>query len=219
MPRAVIIIFLLIMAGLTALFYLGMENPPVSLSLQSANKIYTVQLNEKADRFLLPIHLGTRSFNSEVRFTALKGEQSLAKDEMLWSDSSDNRQDVYKYHWISDSIIKYGEIIESVPESKMDEVTVTNETNQSINYLVVEANEKFLILDIQPQSSVKFLAYPQSWLNWISGEGKFSSGKAIPFVGKNFRIGDDRESHVPKHYCVSIKDNEMLIQSEEIKGY
>jgi hypothetical protein len=220
MARAVIILILLIVAGLACIFYFGMESPPVSLTLTSPNKTYVVHLDEHADRYLLPIHLDSRRFSSEVRFNAFKGGQSLAQNEMLWDDPSGGARffDSYKYRWINDSVLKFG-WDESVPQLKNDEVVVSNDTNRPINQLVVNANEHFLILDLQPKSSVKLSAYPQSWLSWVSCKGSFASGKSIPFDGVNFFIRDNRESHVSQHYCISIRDDELLIQSQEIEGY
>lgn len=220
MAKAVIILILLIVVGLACAFYFGMESPPVSLNLSSPSNTYIIHLDEHADRYLLPIHLDSRRFPSEVRFNAFKGERPLAQNEMLWDDSSGGARffDSYKYHWISDSVLKFG-WDESVPQSKIDEVVVSNDTNQPINQLVVNASEYFLILDLPPKSSVKLSAYPQSWLSWVSCKGSFASGKSIPFDGVNFFIRDNRESHVSQHYCISIREDELLIQSQEIEGY
>lgn len=218
MFKAITGIFFLILIGLAAAFYFGMENPPVSLSLTSPNKTYTAQLNERADRYLLPIHLGSRNFPSEVRFTAFKGEHSIAQNEMLWTDSSDNRLDVYKYRWVTDSIIKYGGG-KPASESKTDEVTISNDSNQAIDYLIVHAVEQFLILDFQSQASVKITSIPQPWLPWISCEGRFSSGKVITPNGVNFLLHETGENHTPQHYFISIRDDETLIQSQEAEGH
>ena len=220
MARAVIIIILLIVIGLAYAFYFGMESPPVSLTLSSPNKTYVVHLVERADRYLLPIYIDSRRFNSEVRFSAFKGEKALAQNEMLWDDPSGDARffDSYKYHWITDSVLKFGGD-ESVPQSKIDEVSISNDTNQPINQLVVNASDYFLILDLQPKASVKVPADHQPWLSWLSCGGSFSSGKPIPFDGVNFFIGDNQESHVSQHYCISIRDNGVLIQSQEIEGY
>ncbi len=218
MTKATIIIAIFLALGLATAFYLGMENPPVSLTLASPNKTYLVQLNEHADPYYLPIHLSSRRFASEVRFNLLKGEQTLAQNEILWDDSSDSRLDVYQYHWVSDSVLKY-DWDKSVPQSKMDEIIVFNETNQHIDYLIVEASEDFLIVDLQPGASVKLLAFPQSWLSWASCHGSFASGKIIGWNGVNFSIHDNHENHLPHHYCLTVRDDGVSIQSQEIEGF
>jgi hypothetical protein len=95
----------------------------------------------------------------------------------------------------------------------MDEVMVSNDTNQPVNQLVVHASEYFLILDLPPNATVKLSAHPQSGLSWISCEGKVSSGRAIPFDGVNFLPRDNSDSHVSRHYCISIRGDGVLIQS------
>jgi hypothetical protein len=226
MAKTLIAVFLVLIAlGLACVFflYLGAEAPPVSLSLSSPGKAYRVELSEHVDTYThwapIRLRLDSRRFD-EVRFSAFKGNRVLAQNELLWDDTSGDSRffESIKPRWINDSVLKFGGD-ESLPESKLDEVNVFNDTSQPVDHLLIKSSDFFLVLDLQPKTAVRLFPNPQSWLSWISCEGRFGSGKPIPFEGVNFFIRDDRDSHVSQHYCVSIGDNGVLIQSREVEGY
>jgi hypothetical protein len=198
------------------------ESPAVTLNLSSPNQEYKLQLNENVDRhiYIFPINIFEfRKFN-EVRFSAFKDEQALIENEGLWEDTSSDMRyfDVYKPQWISDSVLKFSDS-RTFAENKMDEVVVLNNTNQPIGYLLVNAGERFLILDLQPNEKVKLSTTPQSWASWISCGGNFQVSKKKFYSGVNFSIHDGNENHVSQHYFVTVKDDEVLIQSQEFEGY
>ncbi len=218
-----LVLIALVLAGVLGL-YLSAEAAPVSLNLLSPANTYRVELNEHADTFAhwAPIRLrfgDPRRFD-EVRFSAFKGDRALAKDELLWDDTSGNSRffESYKYRWLTDSILQFG-WDESLPKSKLDEVTVFNDTNLSVDELRINSGDLFLILDLQPKAATTFSAHPQSWLSWIACEGSLGPDKRIPYGGVNFFIRDNNDTHVAQHYCVAIRDNGVVIQSREVDGY
>jgi len=220
---ASVAVIALVLAGVLGL-YLSAEAAPVSLNLSSPTNVYRVELNEHAETFAhwAPIRLrfgDPRRFD-EIRFSAFKGDHALAKDELLWNDTSGNSRffELYRYRWLTDSVLQFG-WDESLPKSKLDEVTVFNDTNQPVEELRIRSGELFLILDLQPKATTTFSTHPQSWLSWIACEGSLGPGKRIPYGGVNFSIGDNHDTHVPQHYCVAIRDNGVVIQSREVDGY
>jgi len=80
-------------------------------------------------------------------------------------------------------------------------------------------NECFFILNLQPQSSVQLLALPQwQWGDgsWISARVRFDDGTLI-YGGQNFRFGSSGKG--PGHYCLTVKNEEAVIQSREFEGW
>jgi hypothetical protein len=217
-----LVLIALVLAGVLGL-YLSAEAAPVSLNLSSPANIYRVEVNEHADTFThwapIRLRLGDPRRFDEVRFSAFKGDRALAKDELLWDDTSGNSRffESYKYRWVTDSVLRFG-WDESLPNSKLDEVTVFNGTALPVDELRINSGDLFLILDLQPKAAATFSARPQSWLSWIACEGSLAPGKLIPYGGVNFFIRDNDGTHVPQHYCVAIRDNGVVIQSREIDG-
>ena len=213
----------LVLAGVLFL-YLSAEAAPVSLNLSSPANVYRVELNEHTDTFEhwapIRLRLGDPRKFDEIRFSTFKGDRALAKDELLWDDTSGNSRffELYRYRWLTDSVLQFG-WDEALPKSKLDEVTVFNDTNQPVDELRIRSGELFLILDLQPKAATTFSTHPQSWLSWIACEGNLGPGKPISYGGVNFFIRDNDDTHVPQHYCVVIRDNGVVIQSREMDGY
>ena len=164
--KLVIVIILSLVVGIACWFYFGAEGLPVNTRISSPNQNYNVQLNENVDRHLYPFPFNMfefRKFN-EVRFSAFKGEQNLVDNERLWEDTSSDMRffDVYEPQWISNPVLKFSGS-RTFAENKMDEVVILNNTNQPIGYLLVNAVERLLILDLQPNEKVKLSTIPQSW--------------------------------------------------------
>lgn len=192
----------------------------MSLSLSSRDKTYRVELAEHVDIYThwAPIHLEPRKFN-EVRFSAFKGDRALALNEWLWDDASDDSRffESFKYRWVTDAVLRFGGD-ESLPESKLDEVIVFNNTNHVVDAITIRGGGLFLILDLQPKAAVKLPAHPQPWQSWVGYAVRLGSGKPISYGGVNFFIRDDKDSHVSQHYCVAIRDSGVVIQSREVEG-
>jgi hypothetical protein len=217
-----LVLIALMFAGVLGL-YLSGEVSPVFLSLSSPANVYRVELNEHTDTFAhwAPIRLrfgNPRRFN-EVRFSAFNGDRALANDELLWNDTSSNSRffESYRYRWVNNSVLQFG-WDDSLPKSKLDEVIVFNGTALPVDELRIKAGDLFLILDLEPKAATTFSVDPQSWLSWIACEGSLGPGRRIPYRGVNFFIRDNHDTHVPQHYCVSIRDDGVVIQSREVDG-
>jgi hypothetical protein len=208
--------------GCVLALYLSAEASPVSLTVASPDKTYRVDLNEHSDTYKhwapIRLRLDSRQFN-DVRFSAFKGDSKLAVDERLWDDSSDDSRffDSYKYQWVNNSVLRFG-LERSFPASQLDEVTVFNDSSRVVGELRLESRDIFLILDLQPNQTMKLTASPQSWLSWLSCVGKFASGQSIPFHGANFPLHDNDETHAAQHYCVAITDAGVTIQNPSVEG-
>lgn len=201
--------------------YLSTEAAPVFLNLASPDKTYRVELHEHIDTYRHWASIRSRFYSprfNEVRFNAFKDGRLLVSNEFLWNDtSSDSRFfEHHEYRWVINFILRFGGDL-SMPESKLDEVTVFNHTNHAVDELMIKSNDLFVILDLQPKTATTLVAHPHPGA-WLTCEGQFASGKRIPFYGVNFLIGGNRDTHVPQHYCVAITDDRVLIQSREIEG-
>ena len=94
---------------------------------------------------------------------------------------------------------------ESGDENERDTLILSNNTNKQIRYLRVQAVDLFLVFDLKPKSQMKLSAYPQTWLSWITVEGKFDGGERISKQGTNFSIESKMKG--PFQYEISINEN------------
>jgi len=226
MQRRVGMIALLLLGGVSGLvyyaFHAGVESPSFTFTTTSPNNTYTVQLKEQAAISRVPF---SGHGNHAVSLSVLKvGGRTVENEGLYGGDVYDDRfLDLFPVHdWISESIIRFGKK-DTIPQSQHDEVYVANNTNQVITYLTLRAKKDEMILqfDLQPKSVVKLYVEPQSDqradLSWIWCKGKFVSGQNILETGTNFKIRGKYNG--PAHYCVSVKDQQVSIESREFEGY
>lgn len=211
MRKSRIVVFGLVLtvvlaAGLVAFFYFGGESPPISLTLTPPGHTYTVRINERVDPYLTPIRIDSRKFPIRVLFTAKKGDRILATNELFWDyESSNERFSEDAYHeWVSESVLKFG-VNHSVSKPIADEVTVSNDSDETIDYLVIHSGESFLILDLAPKATVRFPAYHRTWSSFVEcSGGAFASGKKVGFNGRDFPLHDTEENPVPQRFTINI---------------
>lgn len=220
--KKIFVVLPFIVIGIALWIYLGKESLPVNLIISSPDKNLSIQFNENVDLHRNPFPLDIFEFRkyNEVRFNAFKGEELLIKNEILWEDTSSDMRffEVYEPQWISNSIIKFGSN-KAFSKDKMDELVIINNTYSSIGYLLVNAGERFLILNLQPKEKITLMVFPQSWSNYITCKGNFEKSKSKFFSGVNFPLYDNSENHTPKHYFINVNDNDVLIQSLEVEGF
>jgi hypothetical protein len=144
----------------------------------------------------------------------------LAQDVLLDDDSSNDVRylNLDRSRWASHNVLDFGSE-QFMPDRARDEVVVTNVAKQPVAYLILEAGQAFLMLNFQPGASVKLEALPQLNSAYIQGGGRFRDGREIPFQGMNFHLDDDRRPHATQHYSASIRDEGLLIKSQEVVGY
>jgi hypothetical protein len=127
-------------------------------------------------------------------------------------------------HWVAEDILRLGGA-EIIPQAKCDVLNVRNDTATPIAYLIISSrngkpSEKFLVLDLQPQSTITLYAQPQTDqgadMSWIMCQTKFADGREIPAVGMNFAIAGLYKG--PAHYCLIVEDGKVVIKSKEFEG-
>lgn len=154
------------------------------------------------------------------------GRLTIDKELIYSNDSWDLRfGDICpEYTWVSDNILRLGGK-HTLPESSCDVITVRNQTASDITYLMLtgmmrKPGEVFLLLDLQPSSTVKLHAQPQTDkiadMSGLSCHLQFADGREIPTTVMNFYIHEVYKG--PARYCLTIKDNEIIIRSEDFEG-
>jgi hypothetical protein len=153
---------------------------------------------------------------------ASQGQQVSNEVEV---DAGDSSSSPYwdkspQLNWIYENTFRLDDTA-SLPESESDVLFVRNDSKSAISYLYVngEANERFFILNLEPQSSVKLCARPQ-WKrgdsSWISTSGRFINGGKV-YGGKNFSMPPSAKG--PGRYCLSVKENVITVVSRDFEGY
>jgi hypothetical protein len=181
---------------------------PTELITSSPDKVYKVHLMEMEES-------GT---DYQVKFSVEKQGRMLIEDKIFHSDSGKFISSGLKTNWLSNNVLALRYLDSS---EKPDEISVENQTDKVIRYLKITARDRFLILELQAHSKTQLSAYPQTDktadISWIGGVGMYDDGQMLPAWGMNFRIRGKYIS--PAHYCVLIKENEVLVQSKDFEGF
>ncbi|MBV9957281.1 MAG: hypothetical protein JO360_02630 [Acidobacteria bacterium] len=209
MKKAVTIILIII--GAIAIFYFAdpFHDSLAELSTISPNKTYKVNMQERV----------TLDVEHVVYFNVVKTERPLIEHEIFYSDSSQFIYPDLKYSWAAENVLCLNDFDSSI---KPDEISVINQTDKVIRYLKIDAtSSSFLLLEVQPQTTTRLLARPQTDrradISWIGGFGKFDDGSEFANWGRNFQIRGKYSA--PAHYCVFIRDGEVVVQSREFEGF
>jgi len=201
---------ILAMLGAIAVFHFAdpFDRSPSEIATASPNKTYRVYMQDRA----------TEGFEHIVNFNVTKNEKPIIENEIFYSDSNRFIYSELKYSWAAENVLRFGELDSSV---KPDEISIINQTNKIIRYLKVNAGNSFLLLELQPRTTTRLFDRPQTNktadISWVGGFGKFDDGRSFSNWGKNFRIKGKYTS--PAHYCVLIKDGEIVVQSREFEGF
>lgn len=184
---------------------------PSEITAVSPANTYSVSLREDASDAI--------NFDYGMRFTVIKNESPLVENESLYTGSSPFFNLYPKHAWIDENVLWFGGH-DLTPSMRRDEISVINETNSVISYLNVTASDRFLLLEVQPHTSTRLLARPQTDQtangSWISCFGKFADGRNIN-EGRNFSIRGQYVS--PAHYCIFVREEGVVIQSREFEGF
>ena len=190
------------------------ELAPLDSKISSPNKTYKIELKEQIvlkDSFL------SCYGNHSVKMSVEKNQQPLITDEIIYSgDGMDGRFGKPNAFWLSENVLSfYGQPTDS---AKRDEVKVINQTDKTINYLIVNANAKYIIFDLLPHNEFIIPTTSQSVgkksLSWIDCFGKFADNKSFK-KGVNFEVSGQNVSIT--HYTIKIEDFGVEIESEEFK--
>lgn len=197
---------LVVVPAIGSCFYFGREGPPISLTLTSPGRTYTIRVDERVDPYKTFYRIEPREFSTKVLFTAKKGDRTLAANELFWDyESSNERFSKNAYHeWVGESVLKFG-LDHAKWKPVADEVTVSNDSDETIDYLLVRSSETFLVLDLLPKASVRFRAFHQTDLPRITCSGAFASGKKIIHFGRTFDLHEEKDGdHLPQRYTLNI---------------
>ncbi len=201
---------ILVIIGAVAIFYFvdPFHSSPTELTTLSPNRTYGVYMQDRE----------AEGFEHIVHFNVTKAGKPLIENEIFYSDSSQFIYPELNYSWAAENVLRFGEFNSSM---KPDEISVINETNKVIRYLKIDAGNSYLLLELQPQTTTRLFGRPQTDktadISWVGGFGKFDDGKDFSNWGMNFHIRGKYTS--PAHYCVFIRDSEVLVRSKEFEGF
>jgi hypothetical protein len=195
------------------LVHRSLSEPAVWLSTSSPNKSYTVELTGDKGR-------GGFWFTSEVRFNVIRNGRAIVKNAYAhagdWLDISFAL--AYPEHaWASENVMRFWRD-PHLPEEKgkSDTLLISNDTDKAIKYLTVKLKDMFLVVEMQPHSTLKLSSTHQSWSSRVRVSGEFEDGQRIDY-GAGFP--HHNTVNEPLRYCVSINPNDVTIESPQVGGY
>jgi hypothetical protein len=228
-PRRVILnapalVILFASVALLVNFYtarVGLASVPLDFESVSPDKTYRVLLSERRETKVVPFSFLFDPPGCPAEFGAYKDGRPLFEKNDV-GDDSNYFADLFPEHaWVSDSVFRLGE--RDAPRLAHDELSVTNDSRQSISYLRVMTckREMFLLFDVPPGETVKLAACPQTDgladLSWVAFQGRLADGRELPFTGENFKI---RGVYVaPAHYRIKVSDDTAKVDSTDFEVY
>lgn len=170
-------------------WYLSQSNR-IFLATNSPNKTYAVNLKGNPGRALV--------MGNEVWADIYKDGNLVLRD--VWLHTTRNSFDLSfeagfpDHRWLSENVVEFYR--PGYFERGADHLEVKNQTDTPVKYLRVESYNKFLILDLQPKSSVSLkVPLPRADWQWFFVEGSSLDGKLIPENSKKFdRHGTQRQT-------------------------
>jgi hypothetical protein len=194
------------------------ERPPFKIVSSSPRQTFAVTAERKKLEVSKENPWGWKIYLS---YTS-QGRQVLNGVEL---DAGDSSSSPYwdgspQLNWVYENTFRLDDTA-SLRESESDVLFVRNDSKSAISYLYVngEANERFFILNLEPQATLKLYGRPQ-WKrrdsSWISASGQFTSGGKV-YGGKNFRF--PRSVKGPGCYCLSAKEDGIAIVSRDFEGW
>lgn len=202
---------------LSWLFAISCQTKPYTLTTTSPNHTYTVQFVERLNPPGHPYD------NHVVGFKVFSDGQQIV-DEPRFSAGDDFDQRFGAAHpehiWITDNLLRLGKR-PLATQMQYDEVLIRNNATKAVTYLSINTgSDMFLLFDLQPDVTTKLSIQPQTDqeadMSWIGYGGQFADGKQIKASGLNFKI--QGKYHSQGHYCVTIKDNEVIVRSSDFEG-
>jgi hypothetical protein len=197
----------------------GLNSLPLNFETVSPDKTYTVRIKELRETHVIPFTDIGDPAGCPAEFSVYKNGRPLI-EKMDIGDDSNLFSDLYPDHyWVSDSVFRIGD--KDPEELGHDEVVVTNNSGQALEYLRVKTCkwEMFWLFDVQPGSTTKLSVCPQTNtradVSGISSYGKFFDGRDIPFATAGFKIRGKYKA--PGHYSVTVTDAETKIDSPDFE--
>lgn len=194
------------------------ERPPFKVASSSPKQTYAVSVERKRRE------LTREDPTSWIIYLsyASQGQQVLNEVEVDAGDSSSSPywDERPQLNWIYENTFRLDDTA-SLPESESDVLFVRNDSKSAVSYLYVngEANERFFILNLEPQASLKLYARPK-WkrgdLIGFYGSGQFINGGKV-HGGKSFRLPHSTKG--PGRYCLSVKENAITVVSRDFEGF
>jgi hypothetical protein len=194
------------------------KGPPFKIVSSSPQQNYAVTVDRKWLE-----HTEENPWNWKIYLSYVsQGQQVLNEVEVdvgEWS-SSPYWTESPQLNWIHDNVFRLADSA-SLPESECDVLLVRNDSTKAISYLYVsgEAKERFFILNLEPQASLKLHARPQLRGDGSSifASGRFADGGKVD-GGKSFRF--PRSGKGPGSYCLSVKEGgAVTVTSKDFEGY
>lgn len=178
----------------------------IFLTTSSPNETYSVNLKGNPGRALV--------MRTEVRADVYKAGNPFLRDVWLHttrdSFALSFEAGFPNHRWLSENVVEFYR--PGYFESGADHLEVKNQTDNPIKHLRVESFNKFLILDLQPKSSVSLeVPFPRGDWQWFFVEGSFGDGKWIGENSKKFaRHGTQRR---PLNYQIILTNETSIIQT------
>lgn len=216
------IIILGVTIGLVALYFHScVEGFPFDISTTSPNGTYQIHLKEEAKVYLAPFPFNFLSGHgdSKVNLTTTKNGNPLIDNIVLYSgDGLDDRflDDYPEHKWMSDSVLRFGHNV-AKSEENQDSLSVSNNTDKTLEYLKIKAGDMLLVFEMPPKSKLKFQVPHQGWNSWVWADGEFTDERKPKGNGANFYHKD--KLNEPLRYCVSVGDDAIKVESSVMDGY
>lgn len=175
----------------------------------------TYQIRITGNRFREHIPFLTQSINFDLHKT--NGPDVLDRNLITFGGFDPDFERQYPNHiWASENVLQFG-TEEAKTLGNPDSLTVSNNTDSEINYLIIRALDLFLVLDIPPRATFDLKVPHGKWQSWITGTGEFADGRPITWQGVNFLHRDRLKE--PTRYCLTIEENKLTINSPVIEGW
>jgi hypothetical protein len=125
--------------------------------------------------------------------------------------------------WMSEKILRFSREKSDVIQ-RYDWIEFYNSSSQPLTYVFISwtvsnpnPEERFLLLDVKSNEKIRLRVTSQADegadLSDIGCFGRFENGKDLTKVMKRFKIIGRYKS--PSHYFITVKDSEILIESQE----
>ncbi|HKW01710.1 MAG TPA: hypothetical protein VJN96_17915 [Vicinamibacterales bacterium] len=159
-------------------------NRPLIANLMSPQHAYTVQLSGRTTRPTPPLE-------HSVRAKIFKGSTVLVPSEVIhegdWFDDSYEMR-FTGTDWVYDNVLRF-KAANCRSSDSSDEVIVANHSPHRIGFLKLAAQDVFLILDLEPSTTVTLAAqHTCGDFGGLSLEGAWADGRPIPWKFADFKL-------------------------------
>ena len=206
LPRVIAVTGCCILGLIVVAYYCLQGRPSVFFTTSSPNGTYSVSLKGDERRTLLLPH--------EVRADVLKSGRPFVSN--IFMHSSHNAFDLSfeagfpDARWLSDNALEFYR--REYFEKGSDSLIIENSSNRAVQFMRVQALNKFLVFDIQPGSSISLqIPAARGDSQWIALEGAFNDNQKIGFYQRSF----DRRSTQRVRFNYQILITPSGIQIEE----